>query len=415
MGTPSTTQGLREPGSPFDAPPGPNTAHRKRRWWIWLVVLVALALGIWYWHRASAQKAASAAASAQAAANRAVPVVVATARRGDMPVYLRALGTVTAYNTVTVHSRVDGQLIKVGFKEGEFVHQGDLLVQIDPRPFQVQLEQAQGQLARDMAQLNDAQVNANRFEALFQAGVIPKQQLDTQVATVGQFDGAIKSDQAQIDSAKLQLTYSRITAPISGRIGLRLVDPGNMVHATDTNGLLVITQIQPINVIFSLPQDNLPEVNTQLRAGTKLPVDAYNQDNVTKLASGTLLTIDNQIDATTGTYKLKAVFNNENNALFSNQFVNVRMLLGTKQGLIVVPSQTIQRGPQGTFVYVVTPAGTATVRSVTVAITEGDSVGISNGLQEGETVITDGQDKLQEGTKVEARQGGTAPNATRPK
>jgi multidrug efflux system membrane fusion protein len=415
MGTPTTTQGLREPGSPFDAPPGPNTAHRKRRWWIWLVVLVVLALGIWYWHRASAQKAASAAASAQAAANRAVPVVVATARRGDMPVYLRALGTVTAYNTVTVHSRVDGQLIKVGFKEGEFVHQGDLLVQIDPRPFQVQLEQAQGQLARDMAQLNDAQVNANRFEALFQAGVIPKQQLDTQVATVGQFDGAIKSDQAQIDSAKLQLTYSRITAPISGRIGLRLVDPGNMVHATDTNGLLVITQIQPINVIFSLPQDNLPEVNTQLRAGTKLPVDAYNQDNVTKLASGTLLTIDNQIDPTTGTYKLKAVFNNENNALFSNQFVNVRMLLGTKQGLIVVPSQTIQRGPQGTFVYVVTPAGTATVRSVTVAITEGDSVGISNGLQEGETVITDGQDKLQEGTKVEARQGGTAPNATRPK
>jgi multidrug efflux system membrane fusion protein len=415
MGTPTTTQGLREPGSPFDAPPGPNTAHRKRRWWIWLVVLVVLALGIWYWHRASAQKAASAAASAQAAANRAVPVVVATARRGDMPVYLRALGTVTAYNTVTVHSRVDGQLIKVGFKEGEFVHQGDLLVQIDPRPFQVQLEQAQGQLARDMAQLNDAQVNANRFEALFQAGVIPKQQLDTQVATVGQFDGAIKSDQAQIDSAKLQLTYSRITAPISGRIGLRLVDPGNMVHATDTNGLLVITQIQPINVIFSLPQDKLPEVNTQLRAGTKLPVDAYNQDNVTKLASGTLLTIDNQIDPTTGTYKLKAVFNNENNALFSNQFVNVRMLLGTKQGLIVVPSQTIQRGPQGTFVYVVTPAGTATVRSVTVAITEGDSVGISNGLQEGETVVTDGQDKLQEGTKVEARQGGTAPNASRPK
>jgi multidrug efflux system membrane fusion protein len=415
MGTP-TTQGLHEPGSPFDAPPGPSTAHPKRRWWIWLVVFVVLALGIWYWRRASAQRAASTAASAQAAAaNRAVPVVVATARRGDMPVYLRALGTVTAYNTVTLHSRVDGQLIKVAFKEGEFARQGDLLVEIDPRPFQVQLAQAQGQLARDMAQLNDAQVNANRYEALFQAGVIPKQQLDTQVAMVGQFDGAIKSDQAQIDNAKLQLTYSRITAPISGRIGLRLIDPGNIVHASDQNGLLVITQLQPINVIFSLPQDNLPEVNQQLRAGAKLPVDAYDQANVTKLASGTLLTIDNQIDPTTGTYKLKAVFNNENNALFSNQFVNVRMLLGTKQGLIVVPAQTIQRGPQGTFVYVVTPAGAATVRSVTVAITEGDSVGISNGLQEGDTVVTDGQDKLQEGTKVEARQGGPAPNASRPK
>jgi multidrug efflux system membrane fusion protein len=266
-----------------------------------------------------------------------VPVVVAAAQHGDLPVYFNGLGTVTAFNTVTVRSRVDGQLVSVAFKEGQFVHEGDLLAQIDPRPFQVQLEQAQGQLAKDQAQRKDAEVNFERYKLLFKEGVIPQQQLDTQGALVGQSDGAITSDQSQIDNAKLQLTYSRITAPISGRIGLRLVDAGNIVHASDTNGLLVITQLQPISVIFSLPQDQLPQVNAKLRAGVQLPVDAYDRDDTAKIASGKLQTIDNQIDPTTGTYKLKYMFSNENNALFPNQFVNVHLVVDTSATLSSFP------------------------------------------------------------------------------
>src|SRR2546429_3011987 len=232
-----------------------------------------------------------------------VPVVVAAAQRGDLPVYFNGLGTVTAFNTVTVRSRVDGQIVNVAFKEGLYVHEGDVLVQIDPRPFQVQLEQAEGQLAKDQAQRKDAEVNLERYKLLFKEGVIPQQQLDTQAALVGQFDGSITSDQSQIDNAKLQLTYSRITAPISGRVGLRLIDPGNIVHATDANGLVVITQLQPIAVIFSLPQDQLPEVNAKLYSGVQLVVDAYDRDDTAKIATGQLETIDNQIDLTTGTYK----------------------------------------------------------------------------------------------------------------
>jgi multidrug efflux system membrane fusion protein len=329
-----------------------------------------------------------------------VPVVVATAEKGNLPVYFNGLGTVTAFNTVTVRSRVDGQIVKINFTEGQMVHQGDSLVEIDPRPYQVQLEQAQGQLAKDQAQLHDVQVDYQRYQLLFKEGVIPKQQVDTQQAQVGQSEGAIKADQAVVDNAKLQLVYAHVTAPISGRIGLRLVDMGNIVHASDANGLLVITQLQPISVIFSLPQDQLSGVMSKLH-GAQLNVDAYDRDDTTKIASGKLLTIDNQIDPTTGTYKLKAVFNNEKSDLFPNQFVNVHLLVDTKRNVTIIPTPAIQRGPQGTYVYVMHSDNTVKIQPVTVALSAVNQVGISNGIQPGDVVVTDGTDKLQDGSKVE--------------
>jgi multidrug efflux system membrane fusion protein len=386
----------------------------KSHWWLWVLVLGVVAFGVWYYYSSrSASQAANSAAPGTAskgkggsgASGLVVPVVVAAAQRGDLPVYFNGLGTVTAFNTVTVRSRVDGQLISIAFKEGQFVHEGELLAQIDPRPFQVQLAQALGQLAKDQAQRRDAEVNLERFKLLFKEGVIPQQQLDTQAALVGQFDGAIASDQSQIDNAKLQLTYSRITAPISGRIGLRLVDVGNIVHATDATGLLVITQLQPISVIFSLPQDQLPDVNAKLRSGVQLVVDAYDRDDTAKIASGKLQTIDNQIDLTTGTYKLKSMFANADNSLFPNQFVNVHLLVDTKHNLTIVPTAAIQRGPQGAYIYAVAkdPTGKDTIAKispVTIAQTTGNSVGLSAGLNPGDMVVIDGQDKLQDGTKI---------------
>lgn len=399
---------LPEPGARGVEAPG-SIAPAKTRWWLWILVLAVMALGIWYFRssRAASQAANTAAPGAAnkgkggtGAGNFTVPVIVATAQRGDLPVYFNGLGTVTAFNTVTVRSRVDGQLISVAFKEGQFVREGDILALIDPRPFQVQLEQALGQLAKDQAQRRDAEANLERFKLLFKEGVIPQQQLDTQAALVGQFDGAMASDQAQINNAKLQLTYSHITAPISGRIGLRLVDAGNIVHASDTNGLLVITQLQPISVIFSLPQDQLPQVMTKLRSGTQLPVEAYDRDDTAKIAVGKLQTIDNQIDVTTGTYKLKSIFSNEDNSLFPNQFVNVHLLVDTKRDLTVVPAAAIQRGPQGTYVYAAGNDNTAKIRTVTISQSSGNSVGLSAGLNPGDVVVIDGQDKLQDGTKI---------------
>jgi membrane fusion protein, multidrug efflux system len=377
----------------------------KSRWWLWVLVIVGIFVAIWYFRGSRVPSEAASATSGRGSGgagggNFVVPVVVAAAHRGDLPVYFNGLGNVTAYNTVTVRSRVDGQIVNVAFKEGQYVHEGDLLVQIDPRPFQVQLEQAQGQLAKDLAQRKDAQVNLERFQLLFKEGVIPQQQLDTQAALVGQFDGAITSDQSQIDNAKLQLSFSHVTAPISGRVGLRLIDPGNIVHATDPNGLVLITQLQPIAVLFSLPQDQLPQVNAKLRAGVQLTVEAFNRDNTEKIATGKLLTIDNQIDTTTGTYRLKSVFDNSDNALFPNQFVNVRLFVDTKHDLTIVPSPAIQRGPQGTFVYIVGSDNTARIRPVTIALTTGNSIGLSSGLDGGDVVVIDGQDKLQDGTRV---------------
>ena len=336
---------------------------------------------------------------AMAATSRAIPVAVSPAALKDMPVYLTGLGSVTAFNTVSVRSRVDGQLIQVNVKEGQDVKKGQLLAQIDPRPFQVQLEQGQAQLFRDQAQLRDAQLNYQRFkDLLHESGAMSQQQVDTQKAQADQLEGAVRADQAAIDNAKLQITYSRITSPIDGRIGLRLVDVGNIVHATDQNGLFVITQLHPIAVIFTLPEDSLRSVSQRMKHGT-LDVDAYARDNQTKLATGKLQTIDNQIDQQTGTAKLKAVFTNVDNMLWPNQFVNVRLLLDVKKNSIIVPSAAVQRGPQGTFVYLVKQDKTVEVRPVTVTLAQGNQSAIGSGLQAGDVVVTDGQDKLQQGMK----------------
>jgi len=407
---------LPEPGAHGKASSG--AVRSKGHWWPWLL-LIAIAVGGFWYYRSTKSAGATADAAAPGTPGKgggrggfgpgsfAVPVVVATAVKGDLPVYFNGLGTVTAFNTVIVRSRVDGQLVSVNFKEGQFVHQGDLLAQIDPRPFEVQLQSAQGMLAKDQALRKDAEVNLERYKLLFKEGVIPQQQLDTQAALVGQYDGSIRADESAIANAQLQLTYSRITAPISGRIGLRLVDVGNIVHATDSNGLLVITQLQPISVIFSLPQDNLPQVNAKLRAGVQLTVDAYDRDDTAKITSGKLLTIDNQIDITTGTYKLKAMFSNEDNALFPNQFVNIHLLVDTKRNLTIIPTAAIQRGPQGTYVYSAAPGKDpaskdtlAKIVPVSVDQTTGNSVGLSAGLNPGDVVVIDGQDKLQDGTKI---------------
>jgi len=333
-----------------------------------------------------------------------IPVAVAKAEVRDLPVLLNGLGSVEAYNTVAVKTRIDGQLVRVNFREGQEVKEGELLAEIDPRPYQVQLSQAEATLFKDQAALKDARVNLDRFQELYKDGVIPKQQFDTQGSLAGQLEGAVRADQAQIDSVKLNLVYTRITAPVSGRIGLRQIDVGNIVHAADPNGLLVITQLQPIAVIFSLPQDSLQSVSQHMRNG-KLSVDAYSRDDQTKLSTGVLTTIDNQIDTTTGTGKLKAVFENRDRSLWPNQFVNVHLLLEVKKNNTVVPTAAIQRGPQGTYVFAVKPDKTADMRNVTVSFSQGNYAAISQGIQPGDMVVTDGQDKLQPGTHVEIRGG----------
>jgi multidrug efflux system membrane fusion protein len=338
--------------------------------------------------------------SARAAGPTVMPVTVAAVQVRDMPYYLTGLGSVTAFYTVSLKSRVDGELIQVNFKEGQNVKQGDLLAVIDPRPYQVQLEQAEAQLFKDQASLRDARLNFTRYKGLLQnSGAMSQQQVDTQSSTVDQLDGAVRNDQATIDSAKLQLAYCHITSPVTGRVGLRQVDPGNIVHATDTTPLLIITQLQPITTIFTLPEDNLPAIAQQMAKGT-LRVDAYSRDNQTQLASGKLLTIDNQIDQTTGTDKLKAVFDNKDQALWPNQFVNIRLQLDTRKNALLVPAAAVQRGPQGSYVFVMKQDETVDIRPVTIAFTQNNLSVIASGLSASEVVVTDGQDKLQAGSKV---------------
>jgi multidrug efflux system membrane fusion protein len=332
---------------------------------------------------------------------RPLPVVAAPARKGNIAVYIDALGTVTPRNMVVVHSRVDGQLMTVAFREGQDVKAGDLLAQIDPRPFEVMLTQANGQMARDQALLKNAQMDLERYRTLLAQDSVSKQQVDTQEALVRQYQGTVASDQGAIDNAKLQLTYSRITAPISGRVGLRQVDPGNMVHASDSNGLVVIAQIKPVTVIYPIPEDNVPRVVKRTQTGEEVAVDAYDRGGKKKLATGRLLTFDNQIDTTTGTVKLKAEFPNQDGVLFPNQFVNVRMAVETRQDATLVPSAAIQRGAPGTFVFLVKPDQTVSVTPVKVGATEGETTEVVSGVEPGNLVVVDGADKLREGSKIE--------------
>jgi multidrug efflux system membrane fusion protein len=339
---------------------------------------------------------------AQAAGPRAVSVAVAPVEKQDVPVYLSGLGAVTAFNTANIKSRVDGQIMKVNVREGQNVTEGELLIEIDARPYQVQLEQMQAQLFRDQAQLRDAKLNLDRYTALIPSGSIAQQQVDTQKALSDQLEGTVRTDQAQIDNAKLQIVYCHITAPFNGRVGLRQVDPGNIIHAADTNPMLILTQLQPIAVIFTLPEDVLPRVAQRMKQAT-LEVDAFSRDDQTKLSTGKLLTIDNQIDPTTGTAKLKAVFDNKDDQLWPNQFVNADLLLETRKNSTVLPTAAILRGPQGTFVYAVNPDKTVQDRVVTVSLTQGNTTVVTSGLNPGDVVVTDGQDKLQRGSRIEPR------------
>ena len=405
-----------------------------------LVILLAVGAAVWKIRKNTAEQAVMS-QRLQAAADRPVPVQTSVVQQKTMPIYLTQLGTVTAYNTVTIKSRVDGQLMSVNVREGQAVRKGEMLVEIDPKPYQAALEQAQGQLVKDEANAVNAHAEAARYTALFQAGVVSKESQQAQVSTSGQAQGAIDADKAAIEAAKVNLGYTKITSPIDGVVGLRQVDAGNIVHASDTTGLLVVTQLQPISVIFTIPEDRLPDVLKLTRGGQKLAVEAYDRAGATHLASGTLLTVDNQIDTTTGTVKAKAVFDNKDGVLFPNQFVNIRLILQQRPNAIVIPAAALQTGSQGTFVFVVKPgdppanlqdngstgvkppphaanAGAGAsggagqnmphnyveARPVSVELTEGTQVILNSGVNPGDPIVVDGQEKLRNGSKVIPRQ-----------
>ncbi|MGE3407156.1 MAG: MdtA/MuxA family multidrug efflux RND transporter periplasmic adaptor subunit [Pirellulales bacterium] len=390
----------------------PGHSARKSRWWIGLLLIAVTAGVLWLaapWLRqfvptlAIWQRGGTAGNTGSKPPAREIPVVVATAQTRDVPIYLNALGTVQGFRTVTIRSRVEGELTKVAFTEGQLVRQGDLLAEIDPRQFQVQLKQAQAQLTKDQAALRVATADYNRYEKLVANNAVTQQQLDATRGLMQQAQGAIKADEAQIESANLQLSYCQITSPIDGRIGLRNVDRGNIVAANDPTGLAVVAQLQPIAVLFPIPQDEIVRVQQAFNAGKKLAVQAYDRGLQNKLASGTLLAIDNQVDAATGTVRIKAEFANQDNLLFPNQFVNARLLIETLPDVVVVPTAAVQRGPDGHFVYVLQSDSTVEPRMIEAGPSEGDQTVIEQGLAQGEQVITEGLDKLQSGSKVVAR------------
>jgi membrane fusion protein, multidrug efflux system len=389
----------------------------KRRGWLLVVILVLVGLGAYYlYFRVHANSARPANTMAQAPGARSgrgfgvVPVVAATATKGNIGVYFTGLGAVTPIYTVTVKSQIAGYLMQVLYREGQIVHKGDALAEIDPRPYQVMLEQAEAGLARDEATLQNAKVDLQRYQTLVPVHAVPEQQLATQQALVKSTQGVIKTDQAQIDNAKLDLAYCHIVAPITGRVGLRLVDPGNYVTPGDATGLVVITQVEPISVIFTLAEDQLPAILERTRAGAQLRVDAFDRDMKTKLSEGVMSTLDNQIDPTTGTVKVRAIFQNRDGRLFPNQFVNARLLVQEKHGVTLIPTAAVQRNSQETYVYMVVPdpkapnSKKATVRQVTVGTTEGDEAEVTSGLAPGDVVVVTGVDRLQEGTKVRTQE-----------
>lgn len=395
--------------------PAPAAARRSRRRLTAAALAVVVIGGLLWWHpwnRTPAGKpaAGSAASSAggghrgrggpAAMANVPQPVQVAAATRGEMPVVLSALGTVTPLANVTVKTQLSGYLQSVAFKEGQIVKKGDLLAQIDPRPYQVALENAEGTLARDQALLATARLDLKRYRTLLSQDSIASQTVDTQASLVKQYEGTVKTDQAAVDSAKLNLTYARIVAPVSGRVGLRQVDPGNYVTPGDTNGIVVITQLQPMSVIFTTSEDNLPQILKQVNAGQKLSVTAYNRNNTIPLETGSLETLDNQIDTSTGTVKLRATFDNKEGLLFPNQFVNTRLLVDVIRDATIVPTSAVLTGSIGQFVYIVKPDNTVTVRKVKVGPVDGERTSIVDGVAVGERVVTDGSDRLREGAKI---------------
>jgi multidrug efflux system membrane fusion protein len=393
---------LEENTEKKEMPKHPRGAF-SRHWWVFLLVIIIVGAGIYAYFPKGENKRPPVAKPGNGPLLRALPVVAVPAKEGEMKIYLNGLGSVTPLNTVTVKSRVDGQLMEVLFKEGQIVTSGQLLARIDPRPFEVQLTQAEGQLARDQALLKNAVLDLQRYRELWQQDSIPKQQLDTQEALVRQYEGNLKVDQGQIDNAKLQLIYCRITVPVRGRVGLRLVDPGNIIHAADPNGLVVITQLQPISVIFSLPEDNIPQVLRKLKAGGRPPVEIYDRAQSQKLAVGHLQTVDNQIDTTTGTVRLKALFENKDNQLFPNQFVNARLLIDVKKNVLIIPAAAIQQGPKGPYVFCVKADRTATICPVGIGEIQGGEASVQTGLSAGALVVVDGAERLREGAKVELR------------
>jgi len=336
---------------------------------------------------------------------RAVPVTVAEVVRRDVPIYLEGLGSVVANRTVTVRTQVDGRLVAVLFKEGQAVRQGEVLAQIDPRPFEAQLHQAEGALARDEAQLRSDQLTVDRDRQLVAQKLIAQQQLDTDVAAAGQLEGSVQMDRAAIETARLSLEYARITSPVDGVTGIRLVDPGNVVHAADTNGIVVVTQLDPAAVIFTLSQDQLVPVSTQLARGP-LQVDVYSRDGSTLLGSGQLALVDNQINQSTSTIRLKALVPNPRRVLWPNQFVNARLRLETRAGALTMPATAVQRGPSGLFVYVLSADSTVALRPITLDTTQGDVALVAKGLAEGERVVVDGQNQLRPGARVAPTEAG---------
>jgi multidrug efflux system membrane fusion protein len=374
-----------------------STRRSRLRPLLWLLLVAAIvAGGIRYFPWPDTQPKNS----GRPPAGAPVPVGVAPVEKGNMPVTLSQLGTVTPLAMVTVKTQISGYLMQVAFKEGQMVNKGDFLAQIDPRPYQVALAQAEGQLAKDQALLKNAQLDLVRYNTLVAQNSVAKQTRDTQESLVGQNQATIKSDQAQIDAQKLNLTYCRIISPVTGRVGLRQVDAGNYVQTSDPNGIVVITQLQPISVIFTLPEDNLPEVMKRVRAGATLPVTAFDRTGANEIAKGKLDTVDNQIDPTTGTVKLRAIFDNEQETLFPNQFVNVKLLVNTLPDADIVPNSAIQRGAPGTFVYLVKPDRTATVQKVKLGPSDGQRIAILSGLQPGDSVVIDGADRLRDGAKI---------------
>jgi len=378
-------------------------------WWVWLVIAAIVLVGgfIYYRHRQAANEAAAKAKAAQQP--RAVPIVTATAKKGDIGVYVEALGAVTPVYTVNVTSRVQGQVMNVYYKEGQMVRKGQPLLEIDPRPFQAALTQVEGQLEHDQALLAEARIDLDRYQQAFNRNAIAKQQLDDQTQLVKQDEGTVKNDQGQVANAQVNLAYTHITSPIDGRVGLRLVDPGNMVQANGTTPLVVVTQLAPITVIFSVAEDYLTQIQQQTRNGNKLAVDAYDRTQQTKIAEGTLLTIDNQIDTTTGTVKLRADFPNKDGALFPNQFVNVRLLVTTQHNVTLIPTSGIQRNAQGAFVYLIQDQK-ATLRTVKVGTTDGNITAVE-GINPGDVVAVNGFDKLQDGVPVRIQKPGASGGA----